>query len=154
MFFAHFPLGGGVNITGQFGETFHHFFGETFFDVMDNLSSKYMLPVGGMFTAIFILMKWSVPSFINEIGPKYHWKDEDKTLVSILCGIAGIIVGFIIINEIIAKITGKAIIGWVMLLERIIPTTSSFYKEGRHIFHFLAKKLMRRDGYNFLRSGP
>ena len=104
-------MGGGVNITGQFGETFHHFFGETFFDVMDNLSSKYMLPIGGMFTAIFILMKWTVPSFINEIGQTIIGKDEDKTLVSILCGIAAIIVGFIIINEIIAKITGNAIIG-------------------------------------------
>ena len=109
--FCSLSLGGGVNITGQFGETFHHFFGETFFDVMDNLSSKYMLPIGGMFTAIFILMKWTVPSFINEIGQTIIGKDEDKTLVSILCGIAAIIVGFIIINEIIAKITGNAIIG-------------------------------------------
>ena len=109
--FCSLSLGGGVNITGHFGETFHHFIGETFFDVMDNLSSKYMLPIGGMFTAIFILMKWTVPSFINEIGQTIIGKDEDKTLVSILCGIAAIIVGFIIINEIIAKITGNAIIG-------------------------------------------
>ena len=56
-------------------------------------------------------MKWTVPSFINEIGQTIIGKDEDKTLVSILCGIAAIIVGFIIINEIIAKITGNAIIG-------------------------------------------
>ena len=109
--FCSLSLGGGINITGHFGETFHHFFGETFFDVMDNLSSKYMLPIGGMFTAIFILMKWTVPSFINEIGQTIIGKDEDKTLVSILCCIAAIIVGFIIINEIIAKITGNAIIG-------------------------------------------
>tara|TARA_B100000519_G_scaffold181489_1_gene173809 strand:- start:65 stop:937 length:873 start_codon:yes stop_codon:yes gene_type:complete len=109
--FCSLSLGGGVNITGHFGETFHHFFGETFFDVMDNLSSKYMLPIGGMFTAIFILMKWTVPSFINEIGQTIIGKDEDETLVSNLCGIAAIIVGFIIINEVIAKITGNAIIG-------------------------------------------
>ena len=78
---------------------------------MDNLSSKYMLPIGGMFTAIFILMNWSVPSFINEIGQTIIGKEKDASLVSVLCATAAIVVGFIILNEIIAKVTGNAIIG-------------------------------------------
>ena len=110
MFFAHSPW---EEDSISLGNLVKHFiiFGETFFDVMDNLSSKYMLPIGGMFTAIFILMKWTVPSFINEIGQTIIGKDEDKNWYLFYVGIAAIIVGFIIINEIIAKITGNAIIG-------------------------------------------
>jgi len=53
--FCSFSLGGGINITS--------FLGMPFFDFMDYLSSKYMLPIGGMLTAIFVLKKWRVPNF-------------------------------------------------------------------------------------------
>ena len=94
-----------------FEETFHHFFGETFFDVMDNLSSKYMLPIGGMFTAIFIVYKWWIPAFLEEFGQQFVGEKEDGIIVSVLFITAALVVGFIILNEIIAILTGSALIG-------------------------------------------
>ena len=40
----------------------------SFFDFMDGLSSKYMLPVGGLFTALFVLVKWGMPNFIEHMN--------------------------------------------------------------------------------------
>ena len=37
-------------------------------DFMDYLSSKYMLPIGGMLMAIFIFIRWTVNEFIKEIN--------------------------------------------------------------------------------------
>ncbi|SVA86292.1 uncharacterized protein METZ01_LOCUS139146, partial [marine metagenome] len=56
--FCSFSLGGGINITALLGMSF--------FDFMDYLSSKYMLPIGGMLTAIFILKRWGVNQFMDE----------------------------------------------------------------------------------------
>jgi len=47
--FCSFSMGGGINIT--------EFLGITFFDFMDYLSSKYMLPIGGMLTAYICIEK-------------------------------------------------------------------------------------------------
>ncbi len=102
---------GSFNITGFLGEGFANVLGETFFDVMDNLSSKYMLPIGGMFTAIFILIKWGVPSFIKEINHQFIGEDKDVLIVKFLCFVSALVVFFIIINEFISTLTGKAIIG-------------------------------------------
>ena len=41
-------------------------FNISFFDFLDYLSSKYMLPIGGM-TALFILLKWGVGDFVQEL---------------------------------------------------------------------------------------
>ena len=60
--FCSLSLGGGINITGIFGEDF--FLGGTFFDVMDNLSGKYMLPIGGMLTALFVINKMGIKEII------------------------------------------------------------------------------------------
>ena len=109
--FCSLSLGGGINITSVFGPGFAKVFGSTFFDFMDNLSSKYMLPIGGMFTALFILYQWGVNEFIDEINQKVLGEREDAILVKTLCAVSAIVVFFILINEFVATITGNAIIG-------------------------------------------
>ena len=115
--FCSLSMGGGINITGFLGESF--FLGGTFFDVMDNLSSKYILPIGGMLTAIFILYHIGTESFIKELkrGMKGlnisidHSTKFEYYFVKGLLLIASTVVGFIILNEIISLLTGSAIIG-------------------------------------------
>ena len=104
-------LGGGVNITSSLGPGFAKIFGSTFFDFLDNLSSKYMLPIGGMFTALFILSKWGVNNFILEINQKILGEDKDTMLIKTLCALSALVVFFILINELVSTITGKAIVG-------------------------------------------
>jgi len=109
--FCSLSLGGGINITSALGPGFAEIFGSTFFDFLDNLSSKYMLPIGGMFTALFILSKWGVNNFIREINQKILSRNNDPMLVKILCAISALVVFFILVNEFVATLTGKAIIG-------------------------------------------
>ena len=75
----------------------------SFFDFLDELSSKYMLPIGGALTALFILSKWSVKTFLAEllIGVK-ELKFEKSLLnriLQILLIVSSLVVGLIIINE-------------------------------------------------------
>lgn len=85
-------------------------FDMSFFDVLDYLSSKYMLPIGGLLTAVFVLYKWGVPEFIRDLS-KGMDKDIDGGLVKILFSISAIVVGFILLNEIISLVTGSPIVG-------------------------------------------
>ena len=101
--FCSLSLGGGINITG--------FLGMTFFDVMDDLSSKYMLPIGGMLTAIFILHKWGLKEYMAELRTGMDNISLPDNLVKIFLIIAAAIVAFIIFNEIYFTIAGKALIG-------------------------------------------
>ena len=101
--FCSLSLGGGINITG--------FLGMSFFDFMDYLSAKYMLPIGGMLTAIFILRKWGLSNYISELKIGMDKIDLSPLLVKTLLTIAAAIVAFIIFNEIYFEITGKALIG-------------------------------------------
>ena len=86
---------GSLNITGIFDITF--------FDFLDELSSKYMLPIGGALTAIFILNKWTVGSFLDElkIGMERLTLDWQlvKTVSNILFVFSALIVCLIIFNE-------------------------------------------------------
>jgi NSS family neurotransmitter:Na+ symporter len=113
--FCSLSMGGGINITGFLGESF--FLGGTFFDVLDNLSSKYMLPIGGMFTALFILYHLGTENFIKDIKSDSQLLDVSTNskveylFFKGLLFIAAIVVGFIILNEIISLLTGNAIIG-------------------------------------------
>ena len=91
--FCSFSLGGGINIT--------EFLGMSFFDFMDYLSSKYMLPIGGMLTAIFVLKKWGVDHFIEELKTGMDKSIISKEIIIVLLGIAATVVGFIIINEVL-----------------------------------------------------
>ena len=91
--FCSFSMGGGINIT--------EFLGMSFFDFMDYLSSKYMLPIGGMLTAIFVLKKWGVDHFIEELKTGMDKSIISKEIIIVLLGIAATVVGFIIINEVL-----------------------------------------------------
>ena len=42
-------------------------FGMTFFDFMDYMSFKYMLPIGGFLMTIFVAYYWGVKDFIDEL---------------------------------------------------------------------------------------
>jgi len=83
----------------------------SFFDVMDYLSSKYMLPIGGMLTAVFVLYRWSIPNFVAEMVVGMDNQNVNPVFVRILFAISATVVGFILLNEIIASITGTPIIG-------------------------------------------
>jgi NSS family neurotransmitter:Na+ symporter len=83
----------------------------SFFDVMDYLSSKYMLPIGGMLTAVFVLYRWGIPNFIAEIVVGMDNQNVNAVFVRILFVVSATVVGFILLNEIIASITGTPIIG-------------------------------------------
>jgi len=62
-------------------------------------------------TAIFILVKWGIPSFLSEFGGNILDSEKDKLIVTILCVIAAGVAGFILLNELIQTVTGSAIIG-------------------------------------------
>ena len=83
----------------------------SFFDVLDYLSSKYMLPIGGMLTGVFVLVRWGIPNFISEMVVGMKNPKVNATFVRILFLVSATVVGFILINEIIATITGTPIIG-------------------------------------------
>ena len=90
---------------------FKDVFGISFMDFMDYLSSKYMLPIGGMLTAIFILRKWGVSNYMAELKIGMENTNISSALVQTLLTIAAAVVAFIIFNEVYAEIFGKALIG-------------------------------------------
>lgn len=94
---------------GAFSD-FNTIFHVSFFDFMDYLSSKYMLPIGGMFTAIFILKRWGVGNFLHELKEGMTTKIISKELIVVLMGIAATVVGFIILNEILVLFFGVHLI--------------------------------------------
>ncbi|MCH7613275.1 MAG: sodium-dependent transporter [Candidatus Marinimicrobia bacterium] len=96
--FCSLSLGGGINITS--------FLGMSFFDFMDYLSSKYMLPIGGMFIAIFILKKWGVNQFMDELKQGMDKSFLSKQLITVLFWIATTVVGFIILIEVLDVLFG------------------------------------------------
>ncbi len=52
------------------------FMGMTFFDNVDNIASNYLLPLGGMLTAIFVGWVWGTKAAEEEIEKhetKFHW---------------------------------------------------------------------------------
>ena len=100
--FCSLSLGGGINLTG--------FLGMSFFDVMDYLSSKYMLPIGGMLTAIFILHKWGLKEYVNELRQGMNDMSVPDKLVKTFLMIAAAVVGFIIISEILEVVFGITLI--------------------------------------------
>jgi len=99
--FCSLSMGGGIDLTG--------FLNMTFFDFMDYLSSKYMLPIGGMFMAIFILYRWGVPEFLLELQTGMDDYKINHLFVRILLSISAAVVGFIILNEVVDKIIGRSI---------------------------------------------
>ena len=82
----------------------------SFFDFLDELSSKYMLPIGGALTAIFILNKWGIGLFLDEIkiGMEHINLDWNfvKNISNILFIVSALIVCLIIFNELAALVLG------------------------------------------------
>tara|TARA_B100001540_G_scaffold154536_1_gene136720 strand:+ start:1348 stop:2724 length:1377 start_codon:yes stop_codon:yes gene_type:complete len=101
--FCSLSLGGGINIAAPLGMSF--------FDAMDYLSSKYMLPIGGMLTAIFIISKWGIKDYMIELKTGMNDTILKEGTVKVFLIIAASIVAFIIFNEIYFTATGKALIG-------------------------------------------
>ena len=78
-------------------------FGMTFFDLMDYMSFKYMLPIGGFLMTIFVAYFWGVKDFIEELQqgcPKFSIKPAAAVilitissilmLITLIAGILGI----------------------------------------------------------------
>tara|TARA_S200000501_G_C20810866_1_gene738307 strand:- start:148 stop:1542 length:1395 start_codon:yes stop_codon:yes gene_type:complete len=107
--FCSLSLGGGINLTGIFGEGF--FLGGTFFDVMDNLSGKYMLPIGGMLTAIFVIKKLGINNYMTELAVGSKNNNLNPSIIKAFLMVAAAVVAFIIFNEFYALFTGKALVG-------------------------------------------
>ena len=107
--FCSLSLGGGINLTGIFGEGF--FLGGTFFDVMDNLSGKYMLPIGGMLTAIFVIRKLGIKNYMSELAVGSNNNNLNPTIIKAFLVVAAAVVAFIIFNEFYALFTGQALVG-------------------------------------------
>ena len=85
-------------------------FNLSFMDFLDELSSKYMLPIGGALTAIFILSKWGVVAFLDEIkigmeSIKIDW-ELVKTIFNALFIVSALIVCLIILNEVSDLVLG------------------------------------------------
>ena len=82
-------------------------------DFLDELSSKYMLPIGGALTALFILSKWSVKTFLDEILVGVQTRKFDKGLLlnflKVLLIVSSFIVGLIILNELFELFFGSSL---------------------------------------------
>ncbi len=78
-------------------------FGMTFFDLMDYMSFKYMLPLGGFLMTIFVAYFWGAKEFIEELRvgcPKFRVRPVAATilitissvliLVTLISGIIGL----------------------------------------------------------------
>jgi len=76
---------------------------------MDYASSKYMLPIGGMLTAIFIIWRWGVPALLAEMY--LGMKDQllNVRLMTILLGFAAFVIFAIIFNELVALFAGESL---------------------------------------------
>ena len=79
-------------------------------DLLDIISSKYMLPIGGLFTGLFVLIKWGVPKFLDELNVGIEKKLTSNNIIITFFLISIIVVGFIILNEIIEVVLGSPII--------------------------------------------
>jgi len=101
--FCSLSLGGGINISP--------FENKTFFDLMDELSSKYMLPIGGLLVSLFIIFEFKISNFTTEINNENSFINLNKTFTIIIFYISAIVVGYILINEIYFLTSGSSLIG-------------------------------------------
>lgn len=66
------------------------FFGMTFFDMMDYMSFKYMLPLGGFLMTIFVAYNWGARQFIQELktgSPSFKMKPVFATIIVTISGL-------------------------------------------------------------------
>ena len=86
---------GSFNVLAPFTEL-------TFMDLLDKASSKYMLPLGGMLTAIFVLVRWGIVRFMDEIKAGAAWFQLHRWAVTTIFTIAGSVVAYIFVRELVA----------------------------------------------------
>ncbi len=91
-------------------DDFTKIFNISFFDFLDYLSSKYMLPIGGLLTSVFILYKWGLSSFIQELTVGMQGWEINRKVTGMFFMLSAVIVAFILLNEIISIFTGTPII--------------------------------------------
>ena len=91
-------------------DDFTKIFNISFFDFLDYLSSKYMLPIGGLLTSVFILYKWGLSSFIQELTVGMQGWEINRKVTGMFFILSAVIVAFILLNEIISIFTGTPII--------------------------------------------
>jgi SNF family Na+-dependent transporter len=101
----------GIFVSLSFGDfnDMNEIFKISFFEMMDYASSKYMLPIGGMLTALFIIWRWGVPAFLAEIYEGTKGRLVNSKLATFLLGIAAFIVFAIIFNELVALFAGESL---------------------------------------------
>ena len=82
---------------------FKTIFNKSFMDFMDELSSVYMLPIGGALTSLFILYKWKVDNFVKELNEGMNsvisWIGQINTISFALFLLSAGVVGIIVINS-------------------------------------------------------
>ena len=67
------------------------FMDKTFFDIVDDIASNYLLPLGGMLTALFVGWKWGIVKAREEIEKhetKFHWADQWGFLIRYITPVA------------------------------------------------------------------
>jgi len=67
------------------------FLGMTFFDIVDNAASNYLLPIGGMLTAVFVGWVWGTREAKAEIEKhetRFHWADQWSFLIRFIAPVA------------------------------------------------------------------
>lgn len=90
--FASLSLGK-FNVLAPFGNL-------TFFDLLDGLSSKYLLPIGGLLTAIFVMKRWGLTKFMEELQAGSAWFKLPQRLVWSLFLVASLVVAYILFKEV------------------------------------------------------
>lgn len=93
----------GIFVSLSFGDfnILSPFTDASFFTVMDDLSSKYMLPIGGMFTALFILVKWGVPNFIEHMSVGADGFPIPPKVMTAVFVFASLVVVYIILDSVV-----------------------------------------------------
>ncbi len=73
------------------------FMDKTFFDIVDNIASNYLLPLGGMLTAVFVGWKWGIAKAQQEIEKhetRFHWARQWGFLIRYITPVAVAVVFF------------------------------------------------------------
>lgn len=83
----------GYNILSPLGDI-------TFFGLLNTLSYKYMLPIGGFLIALFVVVRWGVPKFVEEIKSGTTRFSVPAPIVAALFIIAGLVVAYILLSEV------------------------------------------------------
>ncbi len=76
-------------------------FGITYMDFLDGATSKYMLPLGGLLTAIFVITKWGIPNFSREVFSMTLGGRVPESVVTLILTVSGIVVAYIILKEMV-----------------------------------------------------